>query len=173
MRKEVFRAARICAPCLDRLGGLTFCGPVSAVDSWADSVFARHLLSAAILTHQSAAIGGLRELIASDLDLNDRLAGPIATRSRAAGRLLALEFKAPSGARILDRFSAAVSCGEAAGHFASIFAARAAVFHFPPSVMISALLFLELRPLPTADVWLAVAGVLSRLSNTPGLLRAA
>ena len=173
VQEDVFRAAKLCAPCLDRLGELTFSGPVAGVDSWRDAVFARHLFPAAINAHAAVRVGGARELAAIDLVLDEMLAGPPARRSRDAGRMLTADFTPPAGERTLARYVKAVACGAASGHFVTIFSARAAIFHIAPDTAVAALLLLEMRALPISEVWQAVALAMNNLPEFPRLLRAA
>lgn len=172
-REEVFRAVRICAPCLDHLGELTFSGAVATLETWREAVLARHLFPAVLKAYEASREGGARELAAVDALLEAGLAGPPARRSREAGRMLLLEFKAPVGERVLERYARAVSGSTAACHFATVFAARAAAFHISPATAMAALIFLEMRSLPVAGVWPAVNAALSQLPASPAFLRAA
>ncbi len=174
LREEIFRAARLCAPSPEQLGKLTFGDqPASAVETWAQAVFLRHLVPAAVEARAAVTTGGVRELAAIDARLEATLVGPAARRSRDAGRFLAAEVTTPPGERGLARHTAAVVAGEVPGHFVTIFSARAAVFHIPPRVALGALVFLELRDLPMASVWPGVGTCLAGLPGDFAILRAA
>jgi len=173
VREEVFRVAKLCAPCLDRLGELTFSGPASGLESWREMVLARHIFPAAMGAHEVAQTGGARELSAIDRILDETLAGPLAQRSRDAGRMLTADFTAPAGERTLIRYGKAVAAGETSGHFVTIFSARAATFHIPPRTTVTALILLEMRSLPLNEIWAAVAAAVHHLPEFPPLLRAA
>jgi len=172
-REEVFRAVRICAPCLDRLGELTFSGATAEMETWREAILTRHLFPAVLKAFEAAREGGARELGAVDAALEAGLAGPPARRSREAGRMLLLELKAPAGERVLERYARAVAGSTVACHFATVFAARAAAFHISPATTMAALIFMEMRSLPVAGVWPAVNAALSGLPASPALLRAA
>lgn len=173
VREEVFSAARICAPCMDHLGQLTFSGAPRSIGKWKNSVFSRHLLPAVLEGFEATRTGGARELGCIDHRLDAALATPLATRSRAAGRILTLEYKAPAGERAVERYSQAVAKGIASGHFVTIFAARAVVFHIPPPTAVAALVLIEFRPLMVAGIWEAVSEAMADLPVFPHLLRAA
>lgn len=173
-REEIFRAARMCAPSLDRLGALTFGGRLAGdVDAWSKAVFQRHLVPAVLAAREAVVTGGARELAAIDRDLDTALAGPLAARSREAGRRILLEAASPCGERGLARYAAEVLGGTDGGHLCTVLGARSAIFHFPPQVALGALIFLEMRSLPTADVWKAVGVGLNGVTVPFSDLRAA
>jgi len=176
IRAEIFRAARLCAPCMDRLGVLTFEGsPLqeSARALWCDSVLVKHLLPSLTAAHQATSTRGFRELLEIDAQLDACLSGPTARRSRAAGRMVALDFRPPACERALARYCAAQESGESSGHLTTILSARAAVFHIPPHLALSALIFLEMRTAPVARFWPCVEACLLRVPQSGHLLRAA
>jgi hypothetical protein len=155
MRAEIFRVARLCAPCLDSLGPLTFLGNPTAeseLQHWRDSVW-RPLISPAIDSAHAAGKIGSRELIEIDRKFDLQLVGPLAKSSRAAGRQLATQFSAPASEPALLKYLAAVNSGSAPGHFAVVFAARAAIFHIPLPTTRAAAIFLELRAAPIDSLW--------------------
>lgn len=152
-RAEIFRVAKLCAPCLDAMGMLTFHGdPSSAADlkAWRDSVWTPWISPALETAHAACKLGS-RELIAIDRQLD--LAGPLAKTHRAAGRLLATQFTAPASEPALLKFLEAVRRIETPGHFAVVFAARASVFHIPLPMTRAALVFLEMRSAPIDSLW--------------------
>ena len=155
MRAEIFRVARLCAPCLDSMGPATFHGnpaAASELTNWRDSVWTPYL-SPAVETALAVGKIGCRELIEVDQKLDLQLAGPLAKSSRTAGRQLATRFSAPANEPALLKFLAAVASGSSPGHLAVVFAARAAVFHIPLPTTRAALLFLEMRAAPIDSLW--------------------
>ena len=174
-RTEILRAAKLCAPGLEALGPATFDGdPMKATDvsRWRDTVFLP-LLAPAVTEATLAARQGCRELLRVDTSLDNRLAGPLAKASRASGRTIALSLNAPNSEATLKKFLAAVSEGKTPGHMAVVFAARAAVFHFPTRIVAGALVLLEMRAAPVETVWAAVESCLEVLPATQSSLRAA
>jgi hypothetical protein len=176
VRAEIFRAARLCAPCMDRLGALTYGGsPLdeSARVRWSAGVLVKHMMPAISGAYRAAASQGFRELLDVDATLDACLAGPTARRSSAAGRMVAMDFRPPAAERALARYFAALETGASAGHLATVLAARAAVFHIPPQMTVSALVFLEMRAAPPASFWKCVEDCLSQIPQGAHLLRAA
>lgn len=176
VRAEIFRATRLCVPALDRIGLITYEGnPTDAAsrELWCASVVARHLLPAIEAAHLAASRLGVRELLAADLALDGGLCKLIAERSRAAGRVVAGDFRPPSRERTLGRYLAAVENGETSGHLAVVLAARASVFHISPALAVSALVFLEMRSAPVSEFWPCVESCLRSLPSSVSLLRAA
>ncbi len=176
IRAEIFRVARLCAPCMDRMGMLTFTGsPLNetARSLWCDSVLIKHLAPSISAAYVATTSRGFRELMAVDALLDTTLSGPTARRSRAAGRMVALDFRAPASERALARYCAALEAGEATGHLSTILSARAAVFHIPPQMALSAFVFLEMRGAPVKDFWSCVEACLVRIPQGGHLLRAA
>ncbi|MFZ4780305.1 MAG: hypothetical protein ACOYM3_33545 [Terrimicrobiaceae bacterium] len=176
IRAEIFRAARLCAPCMDRLGVLTFTGsPLNeaARSLWCDSVLVKHLAPSISTAHVATTSRGFRELMDVDALLDNSLSGPTARRSRAAGRMVALDFRPPACERALARYCATQESGESPGHLTTILSARAAVFHIPPHMALSALIFLEMRSAPVKEFWSCVEACLLRVPAGGHLLRAA
>lgn len=176
IRAEIFRAARMCAPCMDRLGVLTYqASPLDASKRarWCASVLLNHLIPAISSAHLATSNLGSRELLAVDSRLDTALAGPTARDSRAAGRLVALDFRPPTAERTLKRYLESVESGKTSGHIATVLSARAAVFHIPPRIAVSALVFLEMRAAPVADFWTCVEDCLRQIPPAAHLLRAA
>ena len=176
VRSEIFRAARMCAPCMDRLGVLTYqASPLneSLRAQWCDAVLVNHLIPAIASAHVATSNFGFRELLAVDARLDAVLAGPTAKGSRVAGRLVAADFRPPAAERALKRYFAAVESGKSSGHIAAVLSARAAVFHIPPQMAVAALLFLEMRAAPVAMFWTCVEACLRQIPPGAHLLRAA
>ena len=176
VRAEIFRAARMCAPCMDRLGTLTFAAsPLNETlrDQWCRSVLVNHLMPAISAAHVATCNLGLRELLEIDARLDSGLAGPTARDSRAAGRLVAMDFHPPAAERALQRYCEAVETGKSSGHLATVLSARAAVFHISPQMTVSALVFLEMRAAPVAEFWTCVEKCLKQIPPGAHLLRAA
>ena len=154
-RAEIFRVAKLCAPCLDSMGSLTFHGdPTSPADlhCWRDSVWTPRISQALEKAHAACKIGS-RELIEIDRELDLSLAGPLAKTHRVAGRQLATQFTAPASEPALLKFLDAVKRNETPGHFTVVFAARASVFHIPLPMTRAALVFLEMRSAPIDSLW--------------------
>lgn len=158
MRSEILRAARLCAPNLEALGELTFAGDAANPaqrSNWASSVLQPFLVPAAVQAWEFGRTG-FRELLAADQSLSGKLAGPLARNSRAAGTKIALAAQAPAGETALARYLQALSRGEAPGHFAVVFCARAGVFHIPRHAALAAMVFMELRNIPVPQLWDAI-----------------
>ena len=176
VRAEIFRAARMCAPCMDRLGILTYqASPLneSLRARWCSSVLLNHLMPAVSSAHLATNNFGFRELLAVDALLDSGLAGPMAKDSRTAGRLVAMDSRPPAAERALKRYCLAVESGNSSGHLATVLSARAAVFHIPPQMAVAALVFLEMRAAPVTMFWPCVESCLSSIPPGAHLLRAA
>lgn len=174
-RAEIFRIAKLCAPCLDSMGLLTFHGnPVleSERRGWRDSVWIPKISPAMEAAHAACKIGS-REIIQIDQQLDLDLAGPLAKTHRFAGRQLANQFTAPASEPALIKFLEAVKNGKSPGHFAVVFAARASVFHIPLPMARAALVFLEMRAAPIESLWKILEECLAGNKPSPGSLRAA
>ncbi len=176
VRAEIFRAARMCAPCMDRLGTLTFeASPLNspARDLWCGAVLEKHLLPAILSAHAATAGGKFREILEVDAFLDSRLVGPASRHSTFAGRMIAADFRPPGAEKALARYFRALETGESSGHLATVLAARAAVFHIPPRMALSALVFLEMRAAPVAEFWASVEACLRKIPQDGPLLKAA
>ena len=168
-RAEIFRVAKLCAPCLDSMGLLTFHGDPTAtaeLHCWRDSVWISRISPALEKAHAACKIGS-RELVEIDRQLD--IAGPLAKTHRAAGRLLATNFTAPASEPSLLKYLEAVKHGEAPGHFAVVFAARASVFHIPLPMTRAALLFLEMRAAPMESLWAIIEDSLAAVKPSASL----
>ncbi len=175
MRAEIFRVARLCAPCLDSMGSATFHGnPTSSSEltKWRDSVW-NPCVSPALDAAHAAAKTGSRELIEVDRQLDLQLAGPLAKTSRAAGRQLATQFLAPASEPALLKFLAAIKTNASPGHLAVVFAARASIFHIPLPTTRAAMLFLEMRAAPIDSFWPILEDCLVGAKPAPASLHAA
>ena len=162
---------------MDRLGVMTFqASPLneSLRTRWCGSVLVNHLMPAVSAAHLATSNFGFRELLDVDARLDSGLAGgPTAGASRTAGRIVAMDFRAPAAERALKRYFAAVESGESSGHLATVLSARAAAFHIPPQMAVSALVFLEMRAAPVAEFWTCVEDCLRSIPPGAHLLRAA
>ena len=176
IRAEILRAVRMCAPCMDRLGTLTYqASPLneSLRTLWCGSVLVNHLIPAISSAHLATCNFGFRELLDVDTRLDSGLAGSTARDSRTAGRLVAMDFRPPAAERALKRYFAALESDQSSGHIATVLSARAAVFHIPPQMVIAALVFLEMRAAPVARFWTCVEDCLRSIPPGARLLRAA
>lgn len=177
VRAEIFRAARLCAPCMDRLGTLTFDAPPlnkTLRDLWCDTILATHLLPAITAAHlATTGSGGYRELLDIDARLDSNLPVPIAHRSLAAGRMIATDVRPPAAERTLSRYIGTIGSVKSSAHLATVLSARAAIFHIPPRMALSALVFLEMRSAPVAEFWTCVEECLQRVPQSGQFLRAA
>jgi len=175
-QENIFRAARLCAPSLDRLGRMTFscsADKPEGLSTWCDITFLPVIVPAIQAAHAAASQQGARELRAVDRLLDASLSADSAFRSRDAGHIAVSDFHAPKSERTLSRYLEAVGKGESPGHFATILAARAAVFHIPAGTALAAYAFIEMRCLRSKEVWPAVAHCLARIPASALLLRAA
>jgi hypothetical protein len=176
MRAEIFRLVRLCAPNLASLGTITFEGEASNERQrrhWVESVFVP-VLAPAIQTAWWAGKSGFREMAAADAAIDTKLVGPLAKTSRAAGRQIAACLHAPIGEVGLERFLSAILRGETPGHMATVFAARASVFHFPRDVMLAGLAFTEMRTARVGDLWTIIEDCLQDVPVCePSIFRAA
>ena len=176
IRAEIFRAARMCAPCMDRLGALTYqASPLNQRlrNQWCESVLLGHLVPALASAHLATSNFGLRELLEVDVRLDAVLAGPVAGSSRSAGRIVAMDLRPPAAERSLKRYFSAVESGDSSGHLTTVLSARAAVFHIPPQMAVAALVFLEMRAAPVQDFWACVESCLRLVPPGAHMLRAA
>jgi urease accessory protein UreF len=85
----------------------------------------------------------VREILGLDRAFSSLLSKESEEKSLEAGRQL-LSMKSLKADRTLDRIQRAVAAGNAPGHFATLFAVRAAVFSIAPHTTVSAYLLQEL-----------------------------
>jgi len=114
--------------------------------SWAD--WTRSSFQPLILPHlvQVQALSSrqfVREILGLDRAFSGLLPKDTEEKSVEAGRQLLLT-KSLKADRTLDRIQRAVAAGNAPGHFATLFAVRAAVFSIAPRTAVSAYLLQEL-----------------------------
>jgi hypothetical protein len=162
-RAEIFRVAKRCAPCLDTLGPITFlANPASEQQrrAWIEATW-QPIVSVSLRKSQTLCRRPHTSLIAVDRELDERLAGPLAKSSRAAGLRLASYSRAPAGETCFSNYIQTVLQGESPGHFAIVFGARAGLFDIPPHIARAALLFLEMRAARLQDLWPAIEDCLS------------
>lgn len=150
---EIIAAIRACSL------GVTTCRPATfrpapgtdvhrAFEGWINAGF--RTVHAPHFVRVSAACrdGGAREVAALDRDYGGRIAGcddtdPLVHNSRDAGRNVLDALTGARHVRLLDQLRAAVGRGEMPGHFTTLLACQAAVFHVAPAHGLMALAFLE------------------------------
>jgi len=141
---DTARVLRLCLPCFDSLGTITFSvegRPHEAWLLWCGRSFLPALLPTLIDARRHTLEGRLRELVELDRDLSDRLADPIG--SLAAGQRLTLDYVAPRIERVLDRYADAVRENGDLGNLAVVYGIRSAIFNVPPRAMIAGYLHAE------------------------------
>jgi hypothetical protein len=114
--------------------------------SWADwtrSAFQPFILPHLVQVQALSSRQFVREIIGLDRAFSDQLSKETEEKSVEAGRHLLL-MKSLKADRTLDRIQRAVNAGSAPGHFATLFAVRAAVFSIAPRTTVSAYLLQEL-----------------------------
>lgn len=168
----LWRMAEICLPAHDECGAVTFMprgGETLDADwqDWLVSVYGPVLLPALPAMQHLAANASFTALLGEDAALGAALSEPAARRSLAAGRRALLDFRPPQGAKLLDRLRESAEANPSAGHLATVFAARAHVFHLP-AVQTSAALLLAECVLGASAVGLTLSA-----RRTAELLRAA
>ena len=143
---ELDQVVNRCNPNLDLIRALTWDLEGDAPASWfrwVDAVFEPLLLPHLSQVLEFASRQSLREIIVCDLDLDRYLPAGARESSISAGRLLLQAFP-PRGDRLLTRLQEAIDHGRAAGHFATLYAVRAAAFSIPTRTAILAYLWQEL-----------------------------
>ena len=138
-----------CNPKGDAVGQITWVPgrPRSKVtDSWQEWVrvcFQPILLPHLVAGFQAAQAQALRELCRAAAGLDAQLSPAERVRSLNAGAVLLFQ-KPPRGDRVQERFAAEVRLGTVPGHFATLFALRAAGFSIPLRTALLAYLMQEL-----------------------------
>lgn len=132
----LWRMVEICLPAHEECGAVTFLprGGETIESDWHDwvvSVYVPVLAPALPSMQHLAAAASFTELLGEDAALGAALSASGAQRSLAAGRRALLDFRPPQGAKLLDRLREAAVANASAGHLATVFAARAHVFHLP------------------------------------------
>lgn len=143
---ELDQVVNRCNPSLDLIRALTWDLDGDAQTSWlhwVDAVFEPLLLPHLAQVLEFASRQSLREVVARDLDLHRDLPASVKEPSISAGRLLLQAFP-PRGDRLLTRLQEAIDQGKAPGHFATLYAVRAAAFSIPTRTAILAYLWQEL-----------------------------
>ena len=143
---ELYQVVNRCNPSLDLIHALTWDLEGDAQTSWlhwVGTVFAPLLLPHLGQVLEFASRQSLREVVLCDLDLDRYLPASSKEPSISAGRLLLQAFP-PRGDRLLTRLQEAIDHGRAAGHFATLYAVRAATFSIPTRTAILAYLWQEL-----------------------------
>jgi len=114
--------------------------------SWADwtrSSFQPFILPHLLEVQDLSSRQFVREILGLDRAFSSLLSKESEEKSLEAGRQL-LSMKSLKTDRTLDRIQRAVAAGNAPGHFATLFAVRAAVFSIAPRTTVSAYLLQEL-----------------------------
>jgi hypothetical protein len=114
--------------------------------SWADwtrSSFQPFILPHLLEVQDLSSRQFVREILGLDRAFSSLLSKESEEKSLEAGRQL-LSMKSLKADRTLDRIQRAVAAGNAPGHFATLFAVRAAVFSIAPRTTVSAYLLQEL-----------------------------
>ena len=114
--------------------------------SWADwtrSSFQPFILPHLVQVQDLSSRQFVREILGLDRAFSGLLSKESEEKSVEAGRQLLL-LKSLKADRTLDRIQRAVAAGNAPGHFATLFAVRAAVFSIAPRTTVSAYLLQEL-----------------------------
>lgn len=143
---DLSKVVNRCNPSLDLIRAVTWNLEGDAETSWLnwlDAVFAPFILPHLAQVLEFASRQSLREVVVCDVDLHRHLPASIKGPSISAGRLL-LQASPPRGDRLLARLQEAIDQGRAAGHFATLYAVRAAAFSIPTRTAILAYLWQEL-----------------------------
>jgi len=142
------RAVRLCHPGWDALRRITFSSAPNLTppwQKWRADVFLAALRPQLEAAHLASVTADWRGVVACDQALDGVLSGESATASRVAGAALMGEYDAPAAERLWTRYRSLIAAGTTPGHLGIALAVRAAAFHFPPAVLISAYVFLEAR----------------------------
>lgn len=144
----LWRMVELCLPAHDECGAVTFLprgGETLEADwqSWLASVYAPVIAPSLPSLQDLAASAAFTALLGADASFGAALPEAAAQRSLAAGRRALLDFRPPQGAKLLDRLRETAASNNAAGHLATVFAARAHAFHLPAVQTAAALLLAE------------------------------
>lgn len=144
----LWRMVELCLPAHEECGAVTFLprsGETLEADwqDWLASVYAPVLAPALPSLQHLAAEASFTALLGADASLGADLPEPAAQRSLAAGRRALLDYRPPQGAKLLDRLRETATANSAAGHLATVFAARAHAFHLPAVQTAAAMLLAE------------------------------
>jgi hypothetical protein len=110
---------------------------------WTRSSFQPFILPHLVQVQALSSRQFVREILGLDRAFSGLLSRETEEKSVEAGRQLLL-MKSLKADRTLDRIQRAVAAGNAPGHFATLFAVRAAVFSIAPRTTVSAYLLQEL-----------------------------
>jgi len=111
--------------------------------NWTRSSFQPFILPHLLEVQDLSSRQFVREILGLDRAFSSLLSKESEEKSLEAGRQL-LSMKSLKADRTLDRIQRAVAAGNAPGHFATLFAVRAAVFSIAPRTTVSAYLLQEL-----------------------------
>lgn len=145
VHSELLRAARLCHPDWETAGRLTFRPPLMNWTAWRDTVFLPSIRPAYAGAFAAFEQGHRRELAQSDSVLDAALPPQLAEASRRAGQRLLTAHTVPNAEKLWAHYRDRVSAGEVPGHFAVALAVRAAAFHLPQPLALSAMLLFEAR----------------------------
>jgi hypothetical protein len=147
---ELSEVVNRCNPSFDLIGPISWRLRGSARKSWVnwlDLVFEPVLLPHLWYVLDYAYRQSANEIIALDAELGKQLDVWSGRRSIEAGRTL-IQQRAPRSDRVIGRFRAAISRGDASGHFSTVYAVRCGLFSIPVR---TALLSYALQELAAAD----------------------
>lgn len=117
--------------------------PEQSWSRWTRSSFQPFILPHLVQVQALSSRQFVREILGLDRAFSDLLSKETEVKSVEAGRHLLLA-KSLKTDRTLDRVHRAVAAGSAPGHFATLFAVRAAVFSIAPRTAVQAYLLQEL-----------------------------
>lgn len=144
-----WRLVEMCHPSHAQGGAATFCPTGASTledewEAWVEQIYAPLLgPSFAALYQAASGASPLNALAAVERALNTTLSEAPRQRSLALGRKSLLDFVPPQGAKLLERLRQAAETDKTLGHFVTVFAVRAHVFHLPVVEISAALLLAE------------------------------
>ncbi|MBE2180556.1 MAG: hypothetical protein IAE97_08805 [Chthoniobacterales bacterium] len=143
-----WRLVELCLPSHEACGAATF-RPAGAEtlgkdwEEWVREIFHPVLRPSLFSLQAAAAAQDVRTLAEVDGRLGFALPGPAAQGSLAAGRRVLFGCVPPQGSRMLERLRSIAGNDGTVGHMATVFSARAHVFHLPSVQMAGAMLLAE------------------------------
>lgn len=142
------RIVELCLPLHEECGAATFAprgGETLEEDwsAWVDGIY-RPVLAPALPPMQDFALNArFTTLLGADATLGDALPVEAARRSLEVGRRVLLDVRPPRGVKVLDHLRSAALDNPEVGHLATVFTARAYIFHVPVVQSSMALLLAE------------------------------
>lgn len=145
--EEIFRVLRFCDPAFETQQVLTF-SPVAlhpdpAWEQWLEHAFCPYIAPALLDCLEHAAADHAHDVIERDIRLSREIARPLRNASLCAGRKLLLGFTVPSGARVLAKLRHKLDGELYSPNYATVLAARCALFGIAPSQAVAAYLYKE------------------------------